>query len=640
MDKVRNVWVYDIETIKNFFCVVWLNIDSKELVYHEISEFVNDHKELKRFVKKRVKKGIGYNNNHFDNPVLDDVVKRERVTPEYIYAKSQKVINNKYNNVYDPVMKQIDLFRIWHYNNKNKSCSLKKLQINLDLPNVEDMPYPHDKPVTREQASEIRSYCENDVLSTYAFYEKSVGKIRERQEIKKKTGIDCINFSDTSLGEALVLKYYCDEFKLDPKEVKQRRTIHESVDFNEIVLPHIHYTTPGAKRLLNNVRSTTLKVGNDFCYSSILKNIHVDMKLGGLHGAYKGNFFEDEEYCIIDSDVAGLYPRIYTYYNFRPAHLPGFNRVVEPIYEQRIEAKGLSKDKSLSQEERNYYKMLQGMLKLALNSIYGKFNDQFSFLYDYKTMLSVTINGQLLIIKWIESLIETIPSLMVLQANTDGCTFRLKRSDVELFYEMCEAFQTYSGFVLEHQNYKRISIRDVNTYCALDMNDKLKVKGEYVYEIGDEFHKKYDFRVSRKAAVDYLMFDKPIKETIHECKNFYHFMGSERFKKKESFGYWLDNNLRQTKTQENVRYYASNTGRLLKKFYHSGKSENTTSSIESGQTLTECNKIIENKLPPNLDYQFYYNYARQLANATVMYDKKNKTDRKGKGTLPIDFSPK
>lgn len=640
MEKVRNVWIYDIETIKNFFCVVWLNIDTEELVYHEISEFVNDHKEMRRFVKKRVTKGIGYNNVKFDYPILDDMLKREKISPEYIYAKAQKVIDMKYSNVYDPLMKQVDLYRIWHYNNKNRSCSLKKLQINLDLPNVEDMPYPHDKPVTREQAVAIRSYCENDVLSTFAFFKKSIGKIQERQDIKKRTGIDCINMSDSALGEALVLKYYCDKFKLDPKEVRQRRTVHESVDFNEIVLPHINYTTNVTKRLLNNVRSTTLTVGSEFTYSVILKNIHVDMKLGGLHGAFRGNYVEDDEYCIIDSDVAGLYPRIYTYYNFRPAHLPGFNSVVEPIYEQRIEAKALSKDKSLTQEERNYYKMLQGMLKLALNSVYGKFNDQFSFLNDYKTMLSVTINGQLLIIKWIESLIEAIPSITILQANTDGCTFKLKRSDVELFYEICEMFQTYSGFVLEHQNYKRISIRDVNSYCALDVYDKLKVKGEYVYEVGEEFHKKYDFRVSRKAAVEYLMYDKPIKESVHECKNFYHFMGSERFKKKESYGYWMDNNLNKTPTQENIRYYASKGGKILKKFYHSGKSMNTTSSIEAGQTLTECNKVIKDVLPSNIDYQFYYNYARQLANATVMYDKKDKTQRKGKGTLLIDFNPK
>lgn len=631
--KVRTIWVYDIETISNFFCVVFKNIDNNAIKTFIISDWQNDIDSLISFVKTHVTKGVGFNSLRFDYPVIHNILLKKVTTAEAIYKLAQRVITGTYILPYTEkrLFKQVDLFLIWHYNNKNKSCSLKKLQINMDYPNVKDMPIKHwHKVKSKEEGDMVVSYCINDVNSTNMFLQKSVSKIKERQLIEKETGLKCQNMSDTSIGEQLVLKYYCETYKLDPKEVKERRTEVDSVKLSDIVLDKVFYTDPFNKTFLNGVLNSTIYAGGDFHYAVNIDNMVIDIKKGGMHGARRGNYKSDDVWIIVDSDIAGLYPRLFTYYNFRPAHLPGFNKVVEPIYDKRIDAKKLSKDKSLKPDMQAYYAMQQGMLKLALNSVYGKFNDIYSFLFDYSATLKTTINGQLLGVKWLESLVKIVPEIRILQANTDGSTFMIKREYLDLFYEVCDTFQDYSGFVLEHVVYQKMSIRDVNSYCALDINGKLKVKGEYVYEIGEDFHKKFNYRISRKAAVDFLMYDKPIRESIYSCKNLYWFCGSERFKNRESEGFWLDNNLNETPTQENVRFYASKGGLSLRKRYVNGKSKGSVEKVEVGQTLTEANYIETNELPKNIDYLFYERYARQLCNAVVI----NKKD-KSKGTLNL-----
>lgn len=636
MEKVRSIWIYDIETISNFFCVVFKNVDSKEVRTFIICDWKNEQKELIEFVKRYVTKGVGFNNLKFDYPVLHNILLKRVNDAKKIYMLSQKVINNEYRIPYEEktLFAQVDLFLIWHYNNKNRSCSLKKLQINLDYPNVQDMPIKHyEKIKNEEEGNLVVKYCINDVDSTDMFLGRSISKIQERQTIEKNTGIKCQNMSDSSIGENLVLKYYCEKYNLDKRKIRELRTEVDRVYLNDIVLPKIFYTTTLNQRFLNNVKSSSIYQDGDFHYTVMLDSMTIDIKKGGLHGAKRGNFRSDDEWIIVDSDVAGLYPRIFTYYNFAPLHLPGFNAIVEPIYEERIESKTLSKDKTLTVDMRAYHAMKQGMLKLALNSVYGKFNDMYSFLFDYSATLKTTINGQLLVVKWLESLVQIVPQLRILQANTDGSTFMVKREYLDLFYEVCDTFQDYSGFVLEHAIYQRMSIRDVNSYCALDINGKLKVKGEYCYEVGDDFHKKFDYRISRKAAVDFLMYDIPIKQTIHQCKNTFMFCGSERFRGKESKGYWMDNHLNKTFTQENIRFYASTSGHVLMKQYLSGKSEGKSEKVEAGQYLTEANLIENpNDLPKNIDYLFYERYARQLCNAVVL----QKKDKSG-GSLPINF---
>ena len=123
-------------------------------------------------------------------------------------------------------LKQLDLFKIWHYDNLAKSTSLKALQIAMDLPLVEDMPFDHRHWITTfEEINEVLSYNKNDVYATNVFLDITLGKtelplyknkdkIKIRQDLQRKYGIRGLNYNDIKLGTELILQLYCKKFNL------------------------------------------------------------------------------------------------------------------------------------------------------------------------------------------------------------------------------------------------------------------------------------------------------------------------------------------------------------------------------------------------------------------------------------------
>ena len=101
-----------------------------------------------------------------------------------------------------------------------KLTSLKSLQIAMNLPLVEDMPYSHTHWVTtEEEIEEILSYNKNDVYATSRFLDitqgdtdnilyKGKSKLELRSMVRKKFGINCMNQNDILLGTELILKLY------------------------------------------------------------------------------------------------------------------------------------------------------------------------------------------------------------------------------------------------------------------------------------------------------------------------------------------------------------------------------------------------------------------------------------------------
>src|SRR5690606_12612270 len=105
---------------------------------------------------------------------------------------------------------QLDLFKIWHYDNKARMTGLKKLEIAMGYDNVQDMPYGHDMEITDVfQVADILEYNMNDVLATAEFYERTIPKLELRRGVRRKYGLECMNYSDSKIGEELMLKLYC-----------------------------------------------------------------------------------------------------------------------------------------------------------------------------------------------------------------------------------------------------------------------------------------------------------------------------------------------------------------------------------------------------------------------------------------------
>jgi hypothetical protein len=138
-------------------------------------------------------------------------------------------------------LKQIDLFRIWHFDNKHRRISLKRLEFEMDLENIEEMPINHNKEeMTDEELRLTTEYCINDVEATYQFYLVTIGetehplykgdnKIELREDIETEFGISCINYSDSKIGDEIIKKYYCEEKKITYKDLPKKGYFRKNV---------------------------------------------------------------------------------------------------------------------------------------------------------------------------------------------------------------------------------------------------------------------------------------------------------------------------------------------------------------------------------------------------------------------------
>ena len=130
----------------------------------------------------------------------------------------------------------------------------------------------------------------------------------------------------------------------------------------------------------------------------------------------------NEEYEIIDWDVASYYPAIIINNAKYPAHLgKEFLFGYKQMFEKRLELKATGAKDGKT-------KGIIGALKLAVNSVYGKSSDMLSWIYDRQLTMFTTITGELSLMMLIEQ--YELNGIHVISANTDGVTIPSFRATI------------------------------------------------------------------------------------------------------------------------------------------------------------------------------------------------------------------
>lgn len=617
---MNNTWVYDIETLASAFTYVAKNVESGEIVEFVIHKDRDDRQALLDHLLT-CKGQVGFNNISFDYPIIHYFM----TGGFYVYPTTEELINNIYikaqeaislQDNYDAfyskvnipskkwIIPQLDLFKMWHYNNAARSTSLKALEISMNYPNVMESKIHHTKKdITLEELDEILKYNLNDVLATYEFYKLSKDKIDLRKSLGKQYKIPCINYSDSRIGEELILKLYSNKINQSPWDIKWQRTKRDSINLADCILDKIKFRSKEFNELLDYLKSLTItETKNAFKKSVIYKGFKYDYGTGGIHGCIKpGVYNSDSNYMILDADVSSLYPNIAITNNFYPEHLgKEFVEVYQSIIDKRIQAK---KDGDTT---------LADGFKLSANSVYGKSNDENSFLYDPKFTMQVTLNGQLLLTLLAEMLVDTLgDNTQVLQINTDGITLRILKDNYFTYQEVCDKWQDLTNLTLEYANYDTMIIADVNNYLAQTTDGKIKYKGRFEIDkmVGNEraYHKDNSFKIIPIALRDYFIYGIPIEDTIMNHTNIYDFCGRQKFKGQDygEVHYLIADEVGNSqheiiKQQKNVRYYISTNGGTFIKQYAKGSQE----FINKGYQVTIFNEFKESK-NYNINYQFY-----------------------------------
>lgn len=622
--------VYDIECLCNLFTYTGYCRQTKSYHQFVIHSSRNDYKELLEHLFRDKLVMIGYNNDSYDYPIIHHMINHKDQylylngyeLSQKIYAKSQEIIESQFSVVADwnKHIEQIDLFKIWHFDNVAKLTSLKNLEVSMNLPLVEDMPFEHNHWIEEKDISSILGYNKNDVEATNAFLDitqgdtenplyKGKNKLYLRYLIKHKYKINCVNFNDIKLGTELILKLYCDKFGYNIQQIRKLRSPRPIINLGECLPKWTNFNTKEFNNLVDKFKSTVVynaELKGVLSYSVIYNGIKLDYGVGGCHACIKPGIYEaNDDIIILDIDADGLYPCLAIQQDLYPEHLPGFL----DIYAGKIVNVRLA-EKKKPKKERDFV-IVEGF-KLAANGSFGKTNSDDSYLYDPLYTLKTTVSGQIMISMWIEKLVKTINNLTILQVNTDGITLMFNRKDYQKAVDVTDEMTKITGLTYEFNEYKKMIVRDVNNYSAqYAIDSKIKHKGDF--EIDRELHKDPSMKIVRIALEKYFFHNIPITETILKHDNIYDFCLRLRTNKGCQAQYkYIDNEQIKIKNlTRTTRYYISNHGGSLLKKFNTDK----ISGVNIGFITTIFNKYEEKSMSEyDINYNFYILETKKIIN--------------------------
>lgn len=642
--RASKFYIYDIETYTNYFSFCGKFEGDSAHQYFEISDRRNDRDALVahlNYLSQLDCYMVGFNSLGFDWPILQDLINNPyHFSPTRGKHLAQKIIDES-NYGQSPLMvpyskrtvKQLDLVKVHHFDNKNKRTPLKVLQFNMRSESVEDLPYHHNAILNHEQMDRMAEYNLHDVTETENFLKHSMSAIKMREEIIEQ-GIlrgDILNWSDVKIGTEM-LASKIGYSKCYEGGRKPRQSYRSEIRFKELILPSIQYRDPQYQAVREWYEGVAIRpqAKEERPHLEVqLAGLPFHFGLGGVHASVSNKVFRaSETHAIIDIDVAGMYVAVAIANGFAPEHLgENFSRAYKDIQSSRKQyAKGSTGNK---------------VLKLAGNGVYGNSNNMYSFCYDPKYTFTVTVTGQLQMLQLVEML-ASIPGLEIIQANTDGTTVYLRRDTIPYFRQWCKHWEDMTGLVLEDADYSAMWVRDVNNYIALGTNGKVKRKGAYWYpESWDDYegqwNKDYSSLAVQKAASLCMVHGYTPDVAIKLITDPFDFMLRYKTTGGDKLYIGEQEMLRVT------RYYVSTDGKPMKKvrfcppekkgrfkrkpglkdkFYeqvlleagvnwderihtkNKTKYDDVTTSIQNGWKVTECNHK-DNFSWSNLDWSYY-----------------------------------
>ena len=619
---MRQHYVMDYETLCSCFIAVFEGVKSEEPIIFTIHESKNEILELVTFLERNIAYDewhVSFNGIGFDSQITEHILRNKEQLLEqsgdtiarFIYRKAQDVINRSNNGEFqeysprDLSIRQLDVFKLNHWDNNAKRSSLKWIQYTMDWHNIIDMPIHHTTEVTTEQIPEIIRYCINDVNSTKQIMFLCKDQIDLRRQLTDEYGIDLYSASEPRISKELFLLFLSKQTGIKKYELRQMRTNRLKITVRDIILPYIEFKTATFQNLLKKFQDVVIYPGETkggFKYSVRYKGVQTDFGLGGVHGARSTKVYEaNQEMIIMTSDVTSFYPNLAIRNKWAPAHLPKeeFCNLYEWFFEER--------KKIPKKDPKNY------VYKIILNSTYGLSNDENSFLYDPEFTMRITINGQLSLTMLYEMICEEIPNALPLMQNTDGLETMIPKQYEDKYMEICRRWEKITNLQLEHDKYSKIILGDVNNYIAITEDGKSKCKGRFEFA-NLAMHKNKSFLVIPRAIHAYFVDGIKPEDYIKSITNIFDFCGGVKIKGDWSFyehkiaagDYSVE------KLQHTIRYFISKTGsKVIKK----NNTDNREIQIEAGKWLQTLMIDYEDK--PFSEYDINYDYYLDKINKEI-----------------------
>ena len=463
-----------------------------------------------------------------------------------------------------------------------------------------------DRIILDKYIPQTMHYNTNDVFIVCEIVRLYWQEIKLRYTISRNYNINALNSSRSDMADKLFIKYYSDFSNLQPYQWRGKKTDRTIMSFNKVIFDNIHFKTEKLQNFLADIKTVAItQTGkSDFSRSVVIGETEYTIATGGLHTKDRPrNLKSTNDYIYSHYDISSFYPSLICAYRIAPKHLDEgvFIKLVDYFRTTRIQAKhseeplvdGIPKE------------IVAEALKIVINSIYGKFNYSYGDLYDRMCTLRTTINGQLYILMLCEEL--ELNGIPVISANTDGIVVKLYSDKKEDFERITKAWQEYTGLSADSEDYQRYTCRDINNYIAEELDGKVDYKGDlnpYLYK--ENLQKGYDEPIVAEAVSKFFIEDKPVIETLYECKDVLMFCKTQNIGKKYTACY-VDTE--EHNIQRNVRFYVSNRGGYLFKKEFGGKLNN----LCAGFKVTILNTLDDTPIElRDINYNYYYQEAMKI----------------------------
>ena len=552
---------------------------------------------------------IGFNSKHYDQYIIKGIC--ADFSPQELKQLNDYIINGNQGWQY-PLLNGF----YFSFNNVDirddtqQGLSLKAIEGHMGISIQEtEVDFNLDRPLTQEELDQTIFYCKHDVDATEKLTDIRKDYLKNKINLGRMAGLTDTKAMAMTNGKltaamlkATAQKHDDERQYVYPDNLRREYIPQEVFDFfDRMYDPNISDAEYFKSKLEISVGECPVTIG-----------------FGGIHGAIPNYFWseqEDPEEAIRNKDVGSYSPHLCTINGYTSRNIPS-PQVYENVLESRMKAKAAGDIATAN------------ALKLVCNTTYGCLLNQYNDLYDPLMGRSVCISGQLYLLELARHCYQDIPGLKIVQLNTDGIMVQCRKEYLSQLDEICDEWQSRTGFELETDSVIKIAQKDVNNYVEIQEGGKAKAKGGYLVKgistVG-AFNINNSCCIVATALKEYFVNGTPVEETIEKCNDIFQFqiIAKAGAKYKEAYHVVGD---RKEQVQKVNRVYATADTRYGKLFKVKAE-DDTTAKIES---LPEhCIIDNDNQLTiADVDKNFYIEMARKRVNDFMGIKPEKKSRRK------------
>jgi len=681
-------WIYDLEVFPNCFTFTAVCADNSRTHVYECSTRKNDVSQLFEFLDMlhdKKHRMVGFNNKGFDYPVLHALLevraKAVTVSGKAVAKKAYKVaqdlisVQAEHNNArLNEYIKQIDLFKIHHFDNKARATSLKMIEFNMKSDSIEDLPFSVGTELTDSEIDVLLKYNMHDVIKTLDFYNISLNAIRFRDELSKKYKRDFTNHNDTKIGKDYFImqleKTMPDScYKKDSTGKKViNQTKRPLIAIKDCLFNYYDFQRPEFQAIFNWFKKQTITetkgVFSDvtadkldrvsmFAEMNIMRKKfnagQIDEELVAFKAAYPAGWIDKTQlkakkkgqptysywYCWYEAETLNVVVDGFRF-DFGTGGIHGSvsscivaesdtHQIIDAdvssmypniaianrVYPEHLTDRFCDIYKDVYEQRKSYPKASAENAMLKL-ALNGVYGDSNNqYSPFYDPQYTMTITiNGQLSLCLLAEKLLTIDGLSLVQVNTDGVTVLCPRNMMDKYNAICEAWQQQVGLQLEYASYSKMIIRDVNNYLAFYTDGKVKRKGAYQYE-GLGWHQNQGGLVIPMAAEANMIYGTAIEDFVQTHKDLYNFMLRTKVPRNSKLMLVMDDGT-EIQQQNICRYYACKDGGKLVKIMPAliEGGEDRRLSINSSWNVKTCNNIKD--FGNDIDYDYYIAEAKKL----------------------------